>query len=133
MNSRPFPELMARSFILGLFCCTALSLTGCGGTGSQDGPTASTADCATTTADALVSVDSDDTDSLLASAITSDCDEVAVYEDNGTVSQVAVSLEDGSTVVAGFNGKGDVLPGGWARMDWHGKAPRTTYSNGEDR
>lgn len=109
MKSRPFPECMAKSFILGLFCCTALSLTGCGGTGSQDGPTASTADCATTTADALVSVDSDDTDSLLASAITSDCDEVAVYEDNGTVSQAAVLLADGSTVVAEFNGKGDVV------------------------
>ena len=88
-----------------------MTLVGCGGSDSTttDGPTASTADCSSISSDALVSVDDDASNSLLAAAVTSDCDEVAVFEDDGRVSQAAVSLEDGSTVVAEFNVSGEVV------------------------
>ena len=100
-----------RSLLITLSCCTSMALVGCGGSGSTTtgGATASTADCSSTSSDALVSVDTDDSNSLLAAAVTSDCDEVAVFEDDGRVSQTAVSLKDGSNVVAEFNDSGEVV------------------------
>ena len=100
-----------RSLLITLSCCTSMALVGCGGSGSTTtgGATASTADCSSISSDALVSVDTDDSNSLLAAAITSDCDEVAVYEDDGRVSQAAISLKDGSEVVAVFNDEGKVV------------------------
>ncbi|MCH8963800.1 MAG: PKD domain-containing protein, partial [Planctomycetes bacterium] len=100
-----------QSLLVTLFCCTSMTLAGCGGSGSTttDGPTASTADCSSISSDALVSVDDDASNSLLAAAVTSDCDEVAVFEDDGRVSQAAVSLKDGSIVVAEFNDSGEVV------------------------
>ncbi len=97
--------------LITLFSCTSMTVVGCGGSGSTGtgGSTASTADCSSTSSDALVSVDNDDSNSLLAAAVTSDCDEVAVFEDDGRVSQAAVSLEDGSSVVAEFNDSGKVV------------------------
>ncbi|MCH8052838.1 MAG: nucleoside hydrolase [Planctomycetes bacterium] len=100
-----------RSLLITLSCCTSITLVGCGGSGSTTagGATASTADCSSISSDALVSVDNDDSNSLLAAAVTSDCDQVAVYEDDGRVSQAAVSLKDGSEVIAVFNDDGKVV------------------------
>ena len=111
MASVRFDDARTHSVIVSLACCTVIWIAGCSGSGdgTTDGPVASTADCATTTADALVSVDGDENTSLVASAITSDCDEVAVYEDGGRVSQAAVSLGDGGQVVAEFNADGEVV------------------------
>lgn len=99
-----------QSFLIALFCCTSMTVVGCGGSSSTTTEsTASTADCSSISSDALVSVDNDDSNSLLAAAITSDCDEVAVYENDGRVSQAAISLEDGSEVIAEFNDQGKVV------------------------
>jgi PKD repeat protein len=88
-----------------------MTIVGCSGSSSTatEGGTASVADCSSISSDALVSVDGDDGNSLLAAAVTSSCDEVAVYEDDGRVSQTAVSLADGNEVVAEFNDAGDVV------------------------
>lgn len=97
--------------LITLFCCTGMTIVGCSGSSSTatEGGTASVADCSSISSDALVSVDGDDGNSLLAAAVTSSCDEVAVYEDDGRVSQTAVSLADGNEVVAEFNDAGDVV------------------------
>lgn len=95
----------------GLCCFTMLVVAGCSGAGSGtgDGVVASTADCSTTTSDALVSIDQDENTSLAASAVTSDCAEVAIYEEDGNVSQVAFVLESGEQVVTEFNSDGEAV------------------------
>lgn len=92
--------------------CMQLGLTGCSGgssTGTTTG-TASTTDCSSlSSGSAIVNVDTDNSTALTASAVTSNCDEVAVYSANGTVKQVAIVSEDGEEVVAEFDDQGQVV------------------------
>jgi hypothetical protein len=88
-----------------------MGLAGCGETGTTtgtDGERGTASDCKTTDAGALVST-TDTDEGLAASAVTSSCDEVAVYTEDGDIRTVAITTESGDTVVADFDSKGQLV------------------------
>ncbi len=110
------PRLSTWSYLVTLLIVATL-MPGCGGSQSggpadDDMATATqrTADCATTSADALVSLVTTDS-GLSASAVTSSCDEVAIYKEDGAIKTVSIidSTDTSKGVVAEFDEDGRLI------------------------
>lgn len=115
------PESVTRFGSLALLMCSCLILLpGCSPGGG---------DCTTTEADALVNIDEDSSTDLLVAAVTSSCDEVAVYEQNGKVSQAAFKdFESGDETVVEYDEEGRVQ----ALRDDDGNTTVFSYNDDQD-
>jgi hypothetical protein len=110
-------SIMRKALFLLVLC-----IAGCGGDGGtpptnsndnsandNDNGSTPTTDCQDTSADALVSFDDDDSTTLTATAVTSECDEVAVYSGNGQDVLDVVIVSDDTTIQAEFDENGQVV------------------------